>query len=114
MVTAPIWLVPSMRYTSVPNGVRRFVPIVRTFTPVVAGAAEMPYRSFVTFNVLGGFLWALGVTSLGHVLGQVAFIRANIEYAILAVIAISLVPVAIEFIRARRRRSTVAPTKGRS
>lgn len=81
----------------------RFVPIVRTFTPVVAGAAEMRYRSFVTFNLVGAFLWAIGITSLGHVLGQVDFIRANIEYAVVAVVAVSLAPVAIEIVRSRRR-----------
>ncbi|MEO6629939.1 MAG: VTT domain-containing protein [Aquihabitans sp.] len=82
----------------------RFVPIVRTFTPVVAGAAKMRYRSFVTFNVVGAFLWAIGITSLGHVLGQVDFIRANIEYAVVAVIAVSLAPVAIEVVRGRQRK----------
>lgn len=83
----------------------RFVPIVRTFAPVVAGAAEMRYRSFVAFNLVGAALWAIGITSLGHVLGQVAFIRANIEYAVIAVVALSLAPIAVEIIRSRRRAS---------
>lgn len=83
----------------------RFVPIVRTFAPVVAGAAGMRYRSFLTFNLLGALLWAAGITSLGHVLGQVAFIRANIEYAIVAVVVLSLAPVAIELLRKRNERT---------
>ena len=81
----------------------RFVPIVRTFTPVVAGAAEMPYRTYLPFDLLGGFLWAVGLTSLGHFLGQFEVIRDNIEYAILAVIALSLTPVAVEFMLHRKQ-----------
>ena len=48
----------------------RFIPVIRTFTPVVAGVGQMDYRKFVTFNVVGGFLWAVGVTSLGYALGE--------------------------------------------
>ena len=65
----------------------RFVPIVRTFTPIVAGIAKMPYRTFVTYNVVGGLLWAVGITTLGHFLGEIEFFRENIEYAIVAVVA---------------------------
>jgi membrane-associated protein len=86
----------------------RFVPIVRTFTPVVAGAAEMPYRTYLTFDLIGGFLWAVGLTSLGHFLGQIEFFRNNIEYAILGVIAISLSPVIIELIRSRKHKREAA------
>ena len=85
----------------------RFVPIVRTFTPIVAGVGKMRYRTYLTFDLIGGFLWAVGVTTLGYFLGQLEFVRKNIEYAILAVIAISLMPVAFEFIRARKHREAV-------
>ena len=84
----------------------RFVPIVRTFTPIVAGIGEMRYRTFVTFNVLGGLLWAVGITLLGHFLGEIEFIRENIEVAIVAVVLVSLLPLVIELIRARRARHT--------
>ena len=80
----------------------RFVPIVRTFTPIVAGIAEMRYRTFVTYNVVGGLLWAVGITTLGHFLGEIEFFRENIEYAIVAIVVISLLPIAIEFYRHRR------------
>jgi len=80
----------------------RFVPIVRTFTPIVAGVSEMRYRTFVKYNVIGGFVWTIGVTSLGHFLGQVTFIRDNIEYAIIVLVAISLLPMVYEFLRHRR------------
>lgn len=80
----------------------RFVPIVRTFTPIVAGVGAMRYRTFVTYNVAGGLLWAIGITLLGHYLGEIEFIRENIELAIVGVVALSLLPVAIEIYRSRR------------
>ncbi|HEY1281083.1 MAG TPA: VTT domain-containing protein [Acidimicrobiales bacterium] len=80
----------------------RFVPVVRTFTPVVAGVSEMNYRTFTKFNIIGGFLWAVGVTTLGYFLGQIDVVKNNIEIAIVLVIALSLLPVAIEFVKHRR------------
>jgi membrane-associated protein len=82
----------------------RFVPVVRTFTPIVAGVSRMKYRTFVTYNIVGGGLWAFGVTLLGYFLGQVAFIENNLEVAILAVVAISASPIAIELWRARKEK----------
>ncbi|HEX6327510.1 MAG TPA: VTT domain-containing protein [Jiangellaceae bacterium] len=81
----------------------RFVPIVRTFTPIVAGVARMPYRTFVLFNVIGGVLWGAGVTVLGFYLGQIGFVRTNIELILVAVVAMSFVPIAIEVLRARKK-----------
>ncbi|MFV0523335.1 MAG: VTT domain-containing protein [Acidimicrobiales bacterium] len=83
----------------------RFVPIVRTFAPIVAGVGRMHYRTFVLFNLLGGFLWAVGVTTAGYYLGQIAVVRDHVELAALAVVAISLVPIVIEGLRHRRARS---------
>ena len=80
----------------------RFVPVVRTFAPVVAGAGTMAYGSFVAFNVLGGFLWAVGVTTAGHYLGQIAVIRNHIEVSVVSVVVLSLVPVAFEVLKHRR------------
>lgn len=80
----------------------RFVPVVRTFAPIVAGVGEMRYRTFVTYNVVGGLLWAVGVTTAGHYLGDVSFIKDHIELALIAIVAVSLIPVAIEVIRHRR------------
>lgn len=82
----------------------RFVPIVRTFAPIVAGVGKMKYHTFVTYNIVGGFVWAVGITTLGHFLGNIGFIRDNIEYAIIVIVAISLLPVAIEVYRSRRHR----------
>jgi len=79
----------------------RFVPIVRTFTPIIAGVSGMKYRSFVTFNVLGGILWGAGVTLLGSWLGSIEFVRKNIEPILLLIVLISVLPIIIEFLRAR-------------
>jgi membrane-associated protein len=80
----------------------RFVPIVRTFVPVLAGVGKMNQRTFITANAFGAVLWAGGVTVLGYFLGQVEVIKNNIELAAIAVVAISLIPVAVEFMRHRR------------
>ncbi len=92
----------------------RFVPIVRTFAPIVAGASRMPYRAFVIFNFVGALLWAVGVTTLGYFLGQVEIVKNNIEIALIAIVVVSLLPMAIEIMRHRRkgRQNTSAPTAG--
>jgi membrane-associated protein len=81
----------------------RFVPIVRTFAPIVAGVGSMRYRTFVTYNVLGGLLWAVGVTLLGYFLGEIEWVEKNLEIAILGIVALSLVPILVEVLRARRQ-----------
>ena len=80
----------------------RFVPIVRTFAPIVAGVGDMPYRTFVTFNIVGGLLWGVGVTTLGHYLGDISWVKDNIEIASLVIVLLSILPVVIEYIRHRR------------
>jgi membrane-associated protein len=86
----------------------RFVPIVRTFAPIVAGVSRMNYRTFVTFNVVGGFAWSIGITLLGYFLGQVEVIEQNLELAILSIVAISVVPIALELWKAHKERRSVA------
>ncbi|HEY0521554.1 MAG TPA: VTT domain-containing protein [Ilumatobacteraceae bacterium] len=87
----------------------RFVPIVRTFVPVLAGVGKMRSRMFITANAIGAVLWAGGVTVLGYFLGQVEVIKNNIELAAIAVVAVSLLPIAIEFLRHRRELRSVLP-----
>ncbi|WP_335971237.1 DedA family protein [Streptomyces sp. CA2R106] len=89
-----------------------FVPIVRTFTPIVAGVSRMNYRSFATFNIIGGTLWGAGVTLLGYWLGQIAFVRDNIEAILVLVVLVSVVPVGIEFLRSRRKTAAQGPQPG--
>ena len=84
----------------------RFVPIVRTFAPILAGVGEMQYRTFVTFNLMGGLLWAVGVTTLGYVLGETApWVEDYLLLVIAVIIALSLIPVAVEILRSRRSTS---------
>lgn len=79
----------------------RFVPVVRTFTPIIAGVSGMRYRSFLTFNVLGGILWGAGVTLLGSWLGGIDFVKENVEAILILIVLVSVVPIAIELLRAR-------------
>lgn len=88
----------------------RFIPVVRTFTPVVAGVGRMHYRTFVVYNVVGGFLWAVGLTSLGYVLGtKVPHIDRYLLPGVLAIVAVSFVPVARELWKLRRLRVQSTP-----
>ncbi len=85
----------------------RFVPIVRTFAPILAGVGKMPYRTFVSFNVVGGLLWAVGVTLLGYTLGEMI---PDIDRYLLPIIAliilISFIPIGLEWLKSRRRRAS--------
>ncbi|MFD7880697.1 DedA family protein [Streptomyces sp. NPDC059766] len=89
----------------------RFVPIVRTFTPIIAGVSGMKYRSFLTYNVIGGVLWGAGVTLLGSWLGNIAFVNKNIEAILILIVLVSVVPIAIEFLRARSRSRKNPPAE---
>ena len=79
----------------------RFVPIVRTFITVMAGVGSMGFRRFMVYSAIGGAVWASGVTILGYFLGQFSFVRNHIEVMLLAIVAVSVIPIGIEFLRAR-------------
>jgi membrane-associated protein len=98
------------RYGSRAIVLGRFVPIVRTFITVMAGVGRMDLRRYVTFSAIGAALWAVGVTLLGAALGQVAFVRDHIELMLILVVAVSLIPVAVETVKARRERRAQTPT----
>jgi membrane-associated protein len=85
----------------------RFIPIVRSCTPFIAGVARMPYVKFVTFSLLGGVIWIAAITTLGSELGQVELVRKNFEKVVLGIIILSLSPVAWETLKARRRPKSV-------
>jgi membrane-associated protein len=85
--------------------IARFVPLVRTFAPIVAGASAMRRRTFTLYNVIGGTAWVVLLTGLGWALGKrFPGIADYLDVAILVIVAVSLIPVAIEVIRQRRRR----------
>jgi len=81
----------------------RFVPIVRTFAPFIAGVGEMSYVQFISFNVFGGIGWVFAMTMLGYKLGGVPVVRQNFEKVILAIILVSVLPPVIEALRSRKK-----------
>lgn len=90
----------------------RFVPIVRTYAPLVAGMAGMRYRVFVAFNVIGALLWAAGVTALGAWLGQFTFIKEHIDLILIGIVLVSVLPMLITAgpkLLARIRNGPAAP-----
>ncbi|MBA2609796.1 MAG: VTT domain-containing protein [Actinobacteria bacterium] len=94
------------RYGSRTIVLARFVPIVRTFAPIVAGIGTMKWRTFATYNVIGGVVWAAGVIMLGNILGKtVPSIDKYLLPAIAVIVFLSLLPVLLEIRRARRERS---------
>jgi len=80
----------------------RFVPIIRTFAPFVAGVSQMSYGFFFRWNVIGGIIWVATFTLLGYFFGNIPFVQKNFELVIIAIILISLVPAVAEGIKARR------------
>jgi membrane-associated protein len=91
--------------------IARFVPIIRTFAPVVAGVGQMSYRRFLLYNVAGGLGWVLSMTWAGYLLGNVVpNIDRHIHVVVIVVIVLSVIPIAVEILRERRRS---APSTGR-
>lgn len=94
--------------------IARFVPIIRTFAPIVAGAAGMPYRSFVLFNVVGGFAWVFSMILTGYFLGNLLKSRfgidldEHIEWVVIIVVLLSLMPPFIEYLKSRREKARAA------
>jgi membrane-associated protein len=89
--------------------IARFVPIVRTFAPVVAGASKMQYRTFVLYNIVGGAAWTTVMLTLGYVLGKkFPGIGNYLDYAVLIIVALSLTPIAFEYLRHRRKANKTA------
>ncbi len=83
--------------------IARFIPIMRTFAPFVAGVGRMRYGNFLFYNVLGAFIWVTVLLFLGFNFGGLPFVKANFEYVILAIIAISFSPMIIKYIKHKRQ-----------
>lgn len=86
----------------------RFIPIVRTLITYMAGACRMNLRTYMIYSIIGGAIWAGGVTALGYQLGSVEFVRDNIEKIMIGIVIISLLPIALH-LRSERRRGRLSP-----
>jgi membrane-associated protein len=82
----------------------RFVPIVRTFAPFVAGIGKMPYLKFLTFSVIGSVLWNSLFIFGGYFLGNIPVMKANFEYVVLAIIFVSIIPIGVEIVKAKMKK----------
>jgi membrane-associated protein len=92
----------------------RFVPIVRTFAPILAGVGEMPYSTFIRYNVVGGFAWAVGITSLGYVFGdRFPGVEDYLEFVIIGIVALSLIPPFLEWRKHRKAKALSAEEAAR-
>lgn len=97
--------------------IARFVPIVRTFAPIVAGAAKMPYRKFVVFNLVGGFLWVFSMILGGYFLGNILKSKfginldEHVEWVVIVVVFLSLLPPIIEYLKTRREKARAARSR---
>ncbi|MCS6823252.1 MAG: DedA family protein [Cytophagaceae bacterium] len=84
--------------------IARFIPIIRTFAPFVAGVGKMNYKKFISFNIIGGIVWVCGITMLGYAFAHIEFVEKNFETVIFAIIFISLLPAIIEYIKHARTK----------
>ncbi|HEY8962399.1 MAG TPA: DedA family protein [Luteolibacter sp.] len=107
-IVKPEYLQKTHRFYDVYGGktliLARFVPIVRTFAPFVAGSGTMPFRRFISFSVCGSLLWVGLILPAGWFLGGVPFVKKHFEIVVLAIIGISLLPIVIEALRARKAK----------
>ncbi|HUT07336.1 MAG TPA: DedA family protein [Candidatus Latescibacteria bacterium] len=89
--------------------IARFVPIIRSFAPLVAGIGRMSYGKFIAYNVIGGVGWVVLLTGAGYFFGNIPVVRKNFSLAILAIIALSTVPIVTEYLRHRKKRAGSVP-----
>ena len=92
--------------------IARFVPIVRTFAPFIAGVGQMSYKQFALYNVVGAILWVVIGVYAGYLFGGLEIVKENFSLIIIAIVLISLLPAAFEFWRARREKKAIATTEG--
>jgi membrane-associated protein len=90
----------------------RFVPIVRTFAPFVAGMGEMTYRRFAAYNVAGAVLWVGGIVAAGVAFGHLPFVQRNFHYVTVAIIVVSVLPIGVEWLRSRGEARRESPPLG--
>ena len=89
--------------------IARFVPIIRSFAPFVAGIGRMSYGKFIAYNVVGGVGWVVLLIGAGYLFGNIPFVKKNFSLALLAIIVLSTVPVVTEYLRHRKNKSAIPP-----
>jgi membrane-associated protein len=94
------------KYGSKAIVIARFVPIVRTFAPFLAGVGEMKYSKFVFYNVAGALIWVISLCGAGYLFAEVPFVKRNFSLVIMLIILISILPIIIEFVKAKRAKVT--------
>ena len=92
------------KYGGVTIIIGRFVPIIRTFAPFLAGVAEMPYRRFLCFNVIGAVLWIASLTYAGFWFGNIPWVKDNLTYIVIGIVVVSLIPAITTFVQERRSK----------
>jgi len=90
------------RYGAITIIIGRFIPIVRTFAPFLAGVAQMPYRRFLAYNVIGGILWITSLVYAGYVFGNIPWVQDNLTLIVIAIVVVSLIPAVTTFLQERR------------
>jgi membrane-associated protein len=94
------------KYGGVTIIIGRFVPVIRTFAPFLAGVAGMSYRRFLSYNVTGGLAWIASLVYAGYVFGNIPWVKENLTLIVLVFVVVSLVPAAVTFVKERRRSRT--------
>ena len=94
------------RYGGVTIIIGRFVPIVRTFAPFLAGVAGMPYRRFLSYNIVGGCLWIASLVYAGYLFGNIPWVKENLSLIVVAIVVVSLIPAITTFVKERRGRES--------
>lgn len=85
----------------------RFIPIIRTFAPFVAGVGKMNYKTFLTYNTIGGFIWVVLLLLAGYLFGEIPVVKKNFELVVFGIIFISILPPIIEVIRAKMKKTNI-------
>ena len=101
------------RYGGITIIIGRFVPIIRTFAPFLAGVAGMSYRRFLSYNIVGGCLWIGILVYAGYLFGNIPWVKQNLSFIVVAFVIVSLIPATVTFIRDRRRRGSATPRRER-
>ncbi len=94
------------KYGSATIIIARFVPIVRTFAPFLAGVVAMRYPRFLMYNIIGGTLWICSLTYLGYFFGNIPFIKDNLSFFVIGIVIISVIPIVVTYFKERREKAT--------